>query len=77
MVHSGFVAAYDSVKAKVLALVDEVIRNASEDEPWQARLAQLGCVHVAVCEFLSALMCVCVCQCVIRGRQGCLVTQTR
>ena len=34
MVHSGFLAAYDSVRAKVLSLVDTLTRDASPGDPW-------------------------------------------
>jgi hypothetical protein len=34
MVHSGFLSAYDSVRAKVLSLVDTLTRDASPGDPW-------------------------------------------
>jgi len=35
MVHSGFLSAYDSIKVKVLNLVDTLTADASEEHPWQ------------------------------------------
>lgn len=33
--HSGFLAAYDSVKPKVLRLVDQLTADASPEQPWR------------------------------------------
>lgn len=35
MVHSGFLSAYDSVKVKVLRLVDQLTADASPERPWK------------------------------------------
>jgi nuclear pore complex protein Nup85 len=34
MVHSGFLAAYDSVKAKVFRIVDQATAGCSAEQPW-------------------------------------------
>eukprot|EP00775_Hariotina_reticulata_P003437 gene3437-3709_t len=35
MVHSGFLSAYDSIKPKVLKLVDTLTSDATKERPWQ------------------------------------------
>lgn len=34
MVHSGFLAAYDSVKAKIFRIVDQATSGRSAKQPW-------------------------------------------
>jgi nuclear pore complex protein Nup85 len=34
MVHSGFLAAYDTVRPRVIALVSALTAGASPDDPW-------------------------------------------
>jgi nuclear pore complex protein Nup85 len=53
MVHSGFLTAYDSVKVKVLRLVDQLTADASEDRPWDVYVTghSLGGALATLCAY--------------------------
>jgi nuclear pore complex protein Nup85 len=53
MVHSGFLTAYDSVKVKVLRLVDQLTADASKDKPWDVFVTghSLGGALATLCAY--------------------------
>ncbi|KAF6250498.1 hypothetical protein COO60DRAFT_1705829 [Scenedesmus sp. NREL 46B-D3] len=53
MVHSGFLSAYDSVKVKVLRLVDQLTAGAGEEQPWDVYVTghSLGGALATLCAY--------------------------
>lgn len=53
MVHSGFLNAYDSVKVKVLTLVDQLTAGASPERPWRVFVTghSLGGALATLCAY--------------------------
>lgn len=61
MVHSGFLTAYDSVKVKVLRLVDQLTADASAQQPWDVFITghSLGGALATLCAYdLAGRRCV-------------------
>jgi nuclear pore complex protein Nup85 len=53
MVHSGFLTAYDSVKVKVLRLVDQLTAGATAEQPWEVYVTghSLGGALATLCAY--------------------------
>jgi hypothetical protein len=53
MVHSGFLNAYDSVKVKVLTLVDQLTARATKERPWKVFVTghSLGGALATLCAY--------------------------